>query len=142
MTPFQILGAAMAVGQVFSFMGSLKTMKNTQRAAEWDHYHDEIRRKYNTIQANERARLLLSQKRAAQGARGVVIAEGSTLMEQNTVIANLEDVKFWINKGAEMKARDIDLKLAGVLQQQAWDAGTSLITGMGSAYQTYKTKTT
>ena len=30
MTPFQILGAAMALGQVFSFMGSLKTMKNTQ----------------------------------------------------------------------------------------------------------------
>ena len=109
--PFQIFGAVMAATSAISFMGSMKQMKNMQTAAKWDKYHDEIRRKYNTIQANDRARKLLSAKRAAQGARGVVIAEGSTLMEQNTVVKNLEDTLFWIEKGAEITAREIDFKL-------------------------------
>ena len=136
--PPWVLPALFIGTTAMSFMGSMKRMQTINTAAQWEKYNQKINTSYKTIQANERARLLLSAKRAAQGARGVRIATGSTLMEQNTVIANLEDVKFWINKGAEMKARDIDLKLAGVLQQQAWDAGTSLITGMGSAYQTYK----
>ena len=55
-------------------------------------------------------------------------------MEQNAVVANLEDTVFWINKGAEMTIREIDLKLAGKLQAAAWNTGTSLITGLGSAY--------
>jgi hypothetical protein len=110
-------------------------MKNMKRASEWDKYNKKIETSYKTIQANERARILLSAKRAAQGARGVVIGTGSTLMEQNAVVDNLEDTIFWINKGAEMSVRDIDIRLAGALQQEAWNAGTSLITGMGTTYQ-------
>ena len=127
--PFQIFGAVMAATSALSFMGSMKQMKNMQTAAQWDKYHQKIDQSYKTIQANDRARILLSAKRAAQGARGVKIATGSTLMEQNTVIENLEDTKFWINKGAEMSVRDIDLRLAGALQEEAWKAGSSLIEG-------------
>ena len=130
---------AIGVSSVLSFMGSMKTMKNMQTGAEWEKYNQKIKTSYKTIQANDRARILLSAKRAAQGARGVVIATGSTLMEQNAVVANLEDTKFWINKGAEMSVRDIDLKLAGLLQQEAWDAGTSLVSGMGTAWSHRKT---
>ena len=137
-TPFQIFGAVMAATSAFSFMGSMKQMQNMQTAAKWDKYHDEIRRKYNTIQANDRARKLLSAKRAAQGARGVVIAEGSTLMEQNTVVKNLEDTLFWIEKGAEITAREIDFKLTNKLQATAWNTGTSLLTNLGSAYTVSK----
>jgi len=125
---------AIGVSSVLSFMGSMRTMKTMQTGAEWDKYNQKIKTSYKTIQANDRARILLSAKRAAQGARGVVIATGSTLMEQNAVVANLEDTKFWINKGAEMSVRDIDLKLAGLLQQEAWNAGTSLVAGMGTAW--------
>ena len=132
--PFQIFGAVMAATSAISFMGSMKQMKNMRTAAQWDKYHEKIDQSYKTIQANKRARLLLSEKRAAQGARGVVIREGSTLMEQNAVVANLEDTVFWINKGAEMSVRDIDMKLATNLQSAAWNAGTSLITNLGSAY--------
>ena len=125
---------ALAVSTTFSFLGSQRRMQTLNTAAQWDKYHDEIGRKYNVIQANDRARILLSAKRAAQGARGVVIATGSTLMEQNAVVENLNDTIFWINKGAEMSVRDIDLKLAGLLQQEAWNAGTSLVAGMGTAW--------
>ena len=128
------LAIAIGASTALSFMGSMKRMQTLNTAAQWDKYHDEIGRKYNVIQANDRARILLSAKRAAQGARGVKIATGSTLMEQNAVVANLEDTVFWINKGAEMSVRDIDLKLAGLLQEEAWKAGSSLITGMGTAY--------
>jgi len=129
------LAIAIGASTAFSFMGSIRTMKNMKRASEWDKYNKKIETSYKTIQANERARILLSAKRAAQGARGVVIGTGSTLMEQNAVVDNLEDTIFWINKGAEMSVRDIDIRLAGALQQEAWNAGTSLITGMGTTYQ-------
>ena len=122
-----------------SFMGSMRTMQTMNTAAQWEKYNQKINTSYKTIQANDRARILLSAKRAAQGARGVKIATGSTLMEQNAVVANLEDTVFWINKGAEMSVRDIDLKLAGLLQEEAWKAGSSLITGMGTAYDAYPT---
>ena len=138
--PFAIIGAVMAATSVLSFMGSLKQMKNMQTASEWDKYHERIDKSYKTIEANKRARLLLSAKRAAQGARGVVIAQGSTLMEQNSVVANLEDTVFWINKGAEMTIREIDLKLAGKLQAAAWNASTSLISNLGGAYGTSQLK--
>ena len=138
--PFQIFGAVMAATSALSFMGSVRQMNNMRTAAQWDKYHEKIDQSYKTIQANKRARLLLSEKRAAQGARGVVIREGSTLMEMNNVVANLEDTVFWINKGAEMSVRDIDMKLAGNLQAAAWNAGTSLITNLGSAYVTSKMK--
>ena len=117
-----------------SFMGSMRHMENLRTAAKWDTYNQKIKTSYKTIQANDRARILLSAKRAAAGARGVVIATGSTLMEQNAVVENLNDTIFWINKGAEMSVRDIDLKLAGLLQETAWEAGSSLITGMGTAW--------
>ena len=125
---------AIGVSSVLSFMGSQRRMQTLGTAAQWDKYNQKIKTSYNTIQANERARILLSAKRAAQGARGVQIGTGSTLMEQNAVVANLEDTVFWINKGAEMTIREIDLKLAGNLQAAAWNTGTSLITNLGSAY--------
>ena len=131
---FPWLAAAIGVSTALSFMGSMQRMKTLNTASQWDKYHERIDQSYKTIQANDRARILLSAKRAAQGARGVVIAQGSTLIEQNAVVENLNDTIFWINKGAEMSVRDIDLKLAGLLQEEAWKAGSSLITGMGTAY--------
>ena len=133
---WQFFAAMTAVTSVMSFMGSMRKMQTMQTSAEWDKYHKRIDQSYKTIQANDRARILLSAKRAAQGARGVEIRTGSTLMEQNAVVENLNDTIFWINKGAEMSVRDIDLKLAGLLQEEAWKASTSLLAGLGGAYQT------
>ena len=69
-----------------------------------------------------------------------MFAEGSTLMEQNTVVKNLEDTLFWIEKGAEITAREIDFKLTNKLQATAWNTGTSLLTNLGSAYTVSKMK--
>ena len=135
---WQVFAAVMAVTSVMSFMGSMRKMQTMQTSAEWDKYHKRIDQSYKTIQANDRARLLISAKRAAAGARGVQIGTGSTLIEQDAVVANLEDTLFWIDKGAEISLREIDLRLAGLLQDEAWKAGTSLITGVGSAYGAYK----
>ena len=135
---WQFFAAMTAVTSVMSFMGSMRKMETMQTGAEWDKYHKRIDQSYKTIQANDRARLLISAKRAAAGARGVQIATGSTLIEQDAVVANLEDTLFWIDKGAEISLREIDLRLAGLLQDEAWKAGTSLITGVGSAYGAYK----
>jgi len=134
--PLYIIGGIMAATSVLSFMGSMKRMKTLDTASQWDKYHQKIDQSYKTIQANDRARILLSAKRAAQGARGVEIRTGSTLMEQNAVVENLNDTIFWINKGAEMSVRDIDLKLAGLLQEEAWKASTSLLAGLGGSYAT------
>jgi len=136
--PLYIIAGIMAASSVLSFMGSMRKMDTMRTGAAWDKYHKRIDQSYKTIQANDRARLLISAKRAAQGARGVQIATGSTLIEQDAVVANLEDTLFWIDKGAEISLREIDLRLAGLLQDEAWRAGTSLITGVGGAYAAYK----
>ena len=69
-----------------------------------------------------------------------MIATGSTLLEQNAVVENLEDTVFWINKGAEMTAREIDYRLGSKLQATAWNTGTSLISNLSTAYVTSKMK--
>ena len=127
--PVWVLPTMFAATAAMSFMGSMRTMQTMNTAAQWEKYNAKINTSYKTIQANERARLLLSMKRAAQGARGVQIATGSTLIENNAVIDRLDDTLWWIEKGAEMDVRDIDLRLAGALQEEAWKAGSSLIEG-------------
>jgi acyl CoA:acetate/3-ketoacid CoA transferase alpha subunit len=127
--PAWLLPAILGATMVTSYMGSMRRMQTLDTAAQWDKYNQKIKTSYKTIQANERARLILSMKRAAQGARGVVIATGSTLIENNAVIDRLEDTVWWIEKGAEMDVRDIDLRLAGLLQEEAWKTGESLISG-------------
>ena len=129
MLPVWVLPTLFVATTAMSFMGSMKRMQTLNTAAQWDKYNQKIKTSYKTIQANERARLILSMKRAAQGARGVVIATGSTLIENNAVIDRLEDTVWWIEKGAEMDVRDIDLRLAGLLQEEAWKTGESLISG-------------
>jgi len=121
-----ILPALFITTTAMSFMGSMRRMQTMNTAAQWEKYNQKINTSYKTIQANERARILLSAKRAAAGARGVVIATGSTLMEQNAVVERLDDTLWWIEKGAEMDVRDIDLRLAGALQQEAWVYGIEM----------------
>ena len=127
--PIWVLPSMFVATTAMSFMGSMRTMQTMNTAAQWEKYNQKINTSYKTIQANDRARILLSAKRAAQGARGVKIATGSTLMEQNAVVERLDDTLWWIEKGAEMDVRDIDLRLAGALQEEAWKAGSSLIEG-------------
>jgi hypothetical protein len=132
--PAYIIAGLLAASTAVSYMGSLAHAKQLKNAAAWDQYHLNIRKMQDTIMANERAAEILSEKRAAIGARGVVIGTGSTLLEENAVVENLEDVLFWIDKGVEMDLRSMDVKLAGALQKNAWDRNTSLLAGMGQSY--------
>jgi hypothetical protein len=121
-----------------SYMGSLRQSQALATSAAWDKYHLDIRKMQDTIMANERAQKILSEKRAAIGARGVEMGTGSTLLEQEAVVENLEDVLFWIDKGAEMDLRTIDIKLAGALQKESWESKASLLTGLGKTYTAYQ----
>ena len=132
------LAIAIGASTAVSYMGSLAHAKQLKNAAAWDQYHLNIRKMQDTIMANERAAKLLSEKRAAIGARGVQMGTGSTLLEQNAVIENLEDTLFWINKGVEMDLRTMDVRLAGALVKESWNRNTSLLAGMGQGYTAYK----
>ena len=138
---FPWLALAVGASTAVSYMGSLQQSKQLKAAAAWDKYHLDMRRMQDTIMANERARKILSEKRAAMGARGVAMGTGSTLLEQEVVVENLEDSLFWIEKGVEMDMRMLDVKLAGALSKEAWERNTSLLSGMGNTYTAYKTRT-
>jgi hypothetical protein len=140
--PFPWLALAVGASTAVSYMGSLAHSKQLKASAAWDKYHLDMRKMQDTIMANERARKILSEKRAAMGARGVAMGTGSTLLEQEVVIENLEDSLFWIEKGVEMDMRMLDVKLAGALTKEAWERNTSLLSGMGKTYTAYKTRTT
>ena len=132
---FPWLAVAIAGSTAISYMGSVQQSKQLKAASAWDKYHLDIRKMQDTIMANERARKLISEKRAAIGARGVAFT-GSTLLEQEGVVENLEDVLFWIDKGVEMDLRTIDVKLAGALSKESYARKTSLLSGMGKSYAT------
>ena len=136
--PFPWLALAVGASTAVSYMGSLQQSKQLKAAAAWDKYHLDVRKMQDTIMANERAAKILSEKRAAIGARGVTFT-GSTLLETETVIDNLEDTLFWVNKGVEMDLRTIDVKLAGALSKEAWTRKSSLISGGLKTYSTYET---
>jgi len=138
---FPWLAAAVGFSTVVSYMGSIQQSKNLATSAKWDKYHRDIKAKQDTILANQRAKKILSLKRATIGARGVEMGTGSTLIEQAAVIDNLEDTIFWINKGVEMDLRTMDLRLTSSLSKEAWERGSSLIAGGLNTYSTYKTGT-
>ena len=135
------LAIAVGISTAFSFMGSIRHSQNLATSAKWDKYHRDIKAKQDTILANQRAKKILSLKRATIGARGVEMGTGSTLIEQAAVIDNLEDVIFWINKGVEMDLRSIDLRLASSLSKESWERGSSLIAGGLNTWSTAKTGT-
>ena len=135
---FPWLALAIAGSTAVSYMGSMRQSKQLKTASAWDQYHLNIRKTQDTIMANERAAKLLSEKRAVIGARGVQFT-GSTLMEQESVIDNLEDTLFWVNKGVEMDIRTMDVRLAGALAKESWDRKTSLLSGMTKSYSTATT---
>ena len=136
---FPWLAAAVGFSTVVSYMGSIQQSKNLATSAKWDKYHRDIKAKQDTILANERAKKILSLKRATIGARGVEMGTGSTLIEQAAVIDNLEDTLVWISKGVEMDTRSIDLRLASSLSKEAWERGSSLISGGLNTWSSYKT---
>ena len=135
------LAIAVGISTAFSFMGSIRHSQNLATSAKWDKYHRDIKAKQDTILANQRAKKILSLKRATIGARGVEMGTGSTLIEQAAVIDNLEDTIFWINKGVEMDLRSIDLRLASSLSKESWERGSSLIAGGLNTWSTAKTGT-
>ena len=136
--PMYIVAGMMALSTGMSYLGSIQQSKQMKAAAAWDQYHLNIKKTQDTIMANKQAAKLLSEKRVVIGARGIQYS-GSTLMEQESVIDNLEDTLFWVNKGVEMDLRTMDVRLAGALAKESWDRKTSLLSGMTNAYSTSKT---
>ena len=136
--PLYIVAGMMALSTGMSYMGSIQQSKNMKASAAWDQYHLNIRKTQDTIMANTRAAKLLSEKRAAIGARGIQFSN-SSLMEQESVIDNLEETLFWVNKGVEMDVRTMDIRLAGALAKESWERKTNLLTGITNSYQASRT---
>ena len=136
---FPWLALAIGASTAVSYMGSIQTSKQLKAGAAWDKYYKDIEKKQNIIAANKQATRLLSAKRASFGARGVSMNTGSSLFDQEQVVANLEDTLFWIEKGVEMDIAMIDVKLAGKLSEESWNRNTSLLKGLGQTYSATKT---
>ena len=140
------LYAAMAVmqvvGMVSSYQQSKAQAKRLRAAAAWEKYKIDTAKKQEEIKQNLQATMLLSEKRAAIGARGVRGGTGSTLMETQSVFEELDDAKFWLEKGVQTSLMETDFELGSALAQNAWERNTSLIEGVAnvgmSAYMGYK----
>ena len=133
---FQWLALAIGASTAVSYMGSLQTTKQLKAGAAWDKYYKKMELMQNTVFANRKAAKLLSEKRAAIGARGVQFT-GSTLLESNDVITELEDTMFWLEKGVQMDMAMIDVKLAGAVQSETYKRNTSLLSGAGQTYKAW-----
>ena len=125
---------ALAVSTGLSFLGSVQQSRQLRRAAR----ADKIRRKTQAVQQNiaakERAEIILSEKRAAQAARGIAMGEASSLLESNMVLNNLNDTLYWIEKGLVMDLDEMDFRLAGALTKEAYNIGINLMSGISNTY--------
>ena len=119
-----------------SFMGSLQTIKNYKAQAAWNKRKNDIDLAYKRISLNKKTARLLSEQRAAIGISGIAFT-GSPLLVQNESLKSYENDLFWIEKGAVIRATEIDIKLAGLMTSELYRAGGSLLEG-GLSYQTYQ----
>jgi hypothetical protein len=129
------LAIAVGVSAGVSLLGSYNQRKMLKRAAKADRRKAAVAAIQQRIQANERAALILSEKRAAQAARGIAMGEGSSLLEMNTVVDNLEDSLYWIDKGLTYDLNEIDFRLAGALSENAAKMGQTLVSAISTGYQ-------
>ena len=129
------LAIAVGASAAVSLLGSYNQSRQLRRAAKADKRRREVQAIQQRIQANERAALILSEKRAAQAARGIAMGEGSSLLEMNTVVDNLEDSLYWIDKGLTYDLNEIDFRLAGALSENAAKMGQTLVSAIATGYQ-------
>jgi hypothetical protein len=129
------LAIAVGASAGISLLGSYNQRKMLKRAAKADARKAAVAAVQQRIQANERAALILSEKRAAQAARGIAMGEGSSLLEMNTVVDNLEDSLYWIDKGLTYDLNEIDFRLAGALSENAAKMGQTLVSAISTGYQ-------
>jgi len=129
------LAIAVGASAGISLLGSYNQRKMLKRAAKADARKAAVAAVQQRIQANERAALILSEKRAAQAARGIAMGEGSSLLEMNTVVDNLEDSLYWIDKGLTYDLNEIDFRLAGALSENAAKMGQTLVSAIATGYQ-------
>jgi len=132
------IASSIIASSAVSFMGSLHQARNLKRAAKWRERSTKQKAMQANIIAAQRAAAIMGEKRARGGARGVALGVGSTLMEEKQVVNNLEEVKFWNNKGLTQTLEDIDIQLTGALANEAWNRKLSLLDGLGKAGVAYK----
>lgn len=136
---FYWYAAALAVGTVTSYMGSLQQSKAIKTAANWDKYNAEQKRIYEKIQLNKQAADLLSEKKARIGAAGVTY-QGSSLLAESEVIADYEEKLYWLNEGVNMQLETMDAKTGLALNKESFDRNTNLVTNSMATYGMYKAK--
>lgn len=128
------LAIAVGASTAVSLLGSYNQSRQLRRAAKADKRRREVQAVQQRIQANQRAAIILSEKRAAQAARGIAMGEGSSLLESQTVLDNLNDTLYWVEKGLTMDLDEIDFRLAGALNKEAYNRGVNLISGIANTY--------
>ncbi len=136
---FYWYAAALAVGTVTSYMGSMRQAKAIKTAANWDKYNAEQKRTYEKIQINKQAADLLSEKKARTGASGATY-QGSSLLAESEVMEDYEEKLYWLNEGANMQINIMDAKTGLALNKEAFDRNTNLVTNSMATYGSYKAK--
>ena len=129
--PFMI-----AASTAVSFMGSLATIDNYKAQAAWGKYKNDIDLSYKKASTSKKTARLLSEQRAGWGVSGVAYT-GSPLIVENESLKAMENDMFWLEKGAFLRATEIDVKLAGLITSELYRAGGSLLEG-GLSYQSYQ----
>jgi|TARA_R110000824_G_scaffold8694_1_gene39294 hypothetical protein len=137
---FPWLAAALAVGTVTSYMGSMQQAKRLKNAANWDKYNREQKRIYEKIQINKQAAELLSEKKARTGAAGVTY-QGSSLLSELEVMEDYDDKMFWLNKGVDMEISLLDTKTKLALNKNTFEKNTNLVTNAIKTYSAATNKT-
>jgi hypothetical protein len=134
-----VMQGAQVLGAIGSYNNQRQQMENLRNEAAWNRYYADQDKQQKAMLARRKASKLLSERRAMMGMRGVRMATGSTLLELNSTLDDLEEELFWIEKGAAREAQKIDMKARGQYARLKGAQTQSLMTSAYNIGQTWKT---
>lgn len=127
------LAIAVGVSTGLSLLGLYNQRKQIRQADRAGRRRQQVVNIKNKIDLAKQARAIISEKAAAQGARGVLMGRESTKAELDTVIDQYDEALYFAELGAMYDLNARDYRLAGALATNAAKMGGTLFQGVLTA---------
>ena len=126
-----------AIGMFSAYNNQKQQMANLRNERAWNFHYAEVDKQQKMMLSRKRDRKALSEKRAMMGIRNVEMATGSTLLELNSTVDELQEELYWIGRGSERDFNLIRMRSASQAKAIQDKYGASLMTSAGHAFTAY-----
>jgi len=116
-----------AIGMINAANNQKQQMANLRNERAWNFHFAEVDKQQKMMLARRNAANALSERRAMLGMRGVQMATGSSLLELDMTLKDLDEELYWIGQGAIRRNQITNMRFLGAQQEIKSTYGTSLV---------------